>query len=358
MVVEGGRIASIGSAPVSAAEVLEGRGLLLAPGFVDLQCNGAVGIDLALEPERLWDVAAALPRWGVTAWLPTIITSPPEITDRALVTLAAGPPRGIGPVARPLGLHLEGPFLAEARKGAHPTRHLRLPDPTRAATWSRESGVALVTLAPELPGALDLIADLVRRGVVVSLGHSAATAAEAAAAIDRGASMVTHLFNAMDPLRHRAPTLVAQALADERLSSGLIADGLHVDPTVVVGAWRALGRRLVLVTDAVGALGIPPGERRLGDGIGVVTVGPGGVRLADGTLAGSNLSMDTAVRNLAAWTGCGLAGAVDAATAAPAKVLGLGDRGVVRVGAVADLVLMTAGGDLVTTVAAGRPAVS
>jgi N-acetylglucosamine-6-phosphate deacetylase len=356
VVVEAGRIVTIGSTRAGTADGLDGGGLLLAPGFVDLQCNGAVGIDLALEPDRLWEVAAALPRWGVTAWLPTIITSPPEITDRALATLAAGPAPGIGPVAWPLGLHLEGPFIAEARKGAHPTRHLRLPDRNRAATWSRQRGVALVTLAPELPGALDLVDDLVRRDVVVSLGHSAATAAEAAAAIDRGASMVTHLFNAMDPLGHRAPTLVAQALADERLSAGLIADGLHIDPTVVVGAWRALGHRLVLVTDAVGALGTPPGSRRLGDGIGEVTVGPDRVRLADGTLAGSILSMDAAVRNLAAWTRCGLAGAVAAATAAPAQVLGLADRGVVRRGAVADLVLLTADGEVVTTITAGRPA--
>ncbi len=358
--VVAGRIAAIEAARATpharpADLALDAEGLLLAPGFVDLQCNGAAGIDLAVAPHRLWEVAAALPRWGVTSWLPTIISSPPSVTAAALATLGGGPGDG-AVVAQPLGLHLEGPFLSPARRGAHASRHLRHPDPSTAAGWSAATGVAMVTIAPELPGALDLITSLVAREVVVALGHSDASADVAAAAVDRGATMVTHLFNAMAPLHHRAPTLVAQALADERLSAGLIADGLHVDPLVVTAAWRALGERLVLVTDAVGALGAPPGRRTIGDGVGTVTIDDRGVRLADGTLAGSNLSMDAAVRNLAAWTGCGLERAVAAATTAPARVLGRTALTRVVEGAPADLVLLTPGGEVAATIVGGAVA--
>jgi N-acetylglucosamine-6-phosphate deacetylase len=337
---------------------LDATDLLVTAGFVDLQCNGAVGVDLTTEPERLWEVAAALPRWGVTAWLPTVVTAPPTVRERALATLRAGPPTGDAVVATPLGLHLEGPFLAPERRGAHDVRHIVPPSTAVVETegWSGAGGVALVTLAPERPGALDVVRALVDRGVVVSAGHTSATAGEARAAIDAGVTYVTHLFNAMAPLHHREPGLVGVALTDERLRVGLIADGLHVDPAVLALAARALSGRLTLVTDAVAALGVAPGPMRLGDASATVSAADGSVRLADGTLAGSTLPLDRAVRNLVAFGGGSFAHAIEAVTATPAAVLGLADRGVVAAGAVGDLVLLTPAGEVVATVVGGRVA--
>jgi N-acetylglucosamine-6-phosphate deacetylase len=335
---------------------LDATGLLVAPGFIDLQCNGAIGVDLTTAPQRMWDVAAALPRWGVTAWLPTVVTAAPSARARAVTALAAGPPADAPPGARPLGLHLEGPFLAPERAGAHDRRALVPPslDLVAGEGWSRPGGVSLVTLAPELPGALDVVRHLVDRGIVVSAGHTSASAAEATAAIGAGVSYVTHLFNAMAPLHHREPGIAGVALTDERVRVGLIADGCHVDPAVVALAARALGSRLSLVTDAVAALGAPPGPLRLGDLTASVSPADGSVRLPDGTLAGSTLSLDRAVRNLTDFAGVDLPAAVDAVTATPAALLGLADRGVVAPGAVGDLVLLTPAGDLVATVVGGR----
>ena len=335
LVCRGGHVVAGPPADRARASVVDGTGLLVAPGLVDLQCNGGLGVDVTSEPERLWELAAALPRWGVTAWLPTVVTAPEGAIDRARAVLAAGPPPGwTGAV--PVGLHLEGPFLAEASRGAHPAEHLRAPSLAEAAAWSPEAGVALVTLAPDLPGALELAGALARRGVVVSLGHTPATAQQARAGIDAGATWVTHLFNAMAPLHHREPGLVGVALADERVRVGLIADGLHVAPEVVALAQRLLGRRLTLVTDAVAPMGRPgvDGER---------------LRTAEGALAGSALSLDRAVLNLVAFSGCSTADAVAAATTAPAAVLGDAGRGSLEPGARADLVLLTPGLEVLAT---------
>jgi N-acetylglucosamine-6-phosphate deacetylase len=349
-----------GPGPGSSRTVLDARGLRVVPGFVDLQCNGGWGIDLAAEPERLWELAALLPRTGVTAWLPTIVTGPPAARARALAALRAGPPPSLRavPLATPLGVHYEGPFLAPDRRGAHPPSWLRRPgDPElvdEVAGWSADAGVRLVTLAPELPGALDLVRALVSRGVVVSAGHSSATAAEAEAGVDGGIRYVTHLFNAMSPLHHREPGLVGVALTDDRLTVGVIADGLHVDIRAVRLATRALGDRLSLVTDAVAALGLVPGDARLGDQ--AVVAGADGVRMADGTLAGSTLALDQAVGNAQAMAGLDLEAAVRAVTSVPSGLLGLLDRGVVAPGAVADLVLLDDDGRVVATVIGGRVA--
>ena len=363
-----GRADPAGStAPAAPAggRVLDARGLRVVPGFVDLQCNGGFGIDLSSEPERLWELAALLPRTGVTAWLPTVVTAAPDVRARALAALRAGPPPGAsGPFAVPLGLHLEGPLLAPERRGAHPTGWLRGVDDADVGwrDWSAGAGVALVTLAPELPGALDVVRRLVDRGVVVSAGHSSATAAEATAAVDAGVRWVTHLFNAMAPLHHREPGLAGVALTDERLRVGLIADGLHAHPTAVALAARALGDRLTLVTDAVAALGLPPGPVRLGHAEATLHPAPpgagpdgtGGVRLADGTLAGSDLALDRAVRNLSAYAGVTTEDAVRAASTVPAGLLGLDDRGAIAPGNVGDLVLLDAAGRVAATVVQGE----
>lgn len=328
------------SAPADAREI-DVTGLLVAPGLVDLQCNGAVGIDLRTEPERLWELASALPRFGTTAWLPTIVTSTPDVVARAQATLAAGPPDGWSG-AMPLGLHLEGPFLSPSASGAHPIDLLRLPSLDAIASWTPAAGVAMVTIAPELDGALEVIEALAARGVVVSLGHSQATAAQVTAAADVGASAITHLFNAMSPLHHRQPGVAGTAMSDERLWVGLIADGIHVDPQVVGIAERVLGDRLVLVSDAVALLGL--------DDVDMTD----GVRLPDGTLAGSVLPIVQAVRNLVAFTGCTPERGVAAASSRAAAVLGDSSRGTLVPGGRADLVVLDLDLDLHLTVVGGQ----
>lgn len=323
--------------PAGEDHVIDARGCVVAPGFVDLQCNGAGGIDLTAEPERLWEVAQMLPRWGVTAWLPTLVSSPEPLRQRALAALAR---RSHAAAAEPLGLHFEGPFLSPQRPGAHAVAHLRRPSLDAVAGWSRAAGVTLVTLAPELPGTLEVIRALAERDVIVSLGHSMATVDQARAAVNAGARWITHIFNAMAPLHHRDPGLAGLALTDERVAVGVIADGFHLHPTAVDLVHRSVGDRLTLVTDAVAALGLPPGRVRLGD-LEALADGET-VRLADGTLAGSVLSMNQAVSNLMAYTGCGLADAVEAASATPTRVLGRqgAGRGAIVDGARADLVLL------------------
>jgi N-acetylglucosamine-6-phosphate deacetylase len=349
----GGAIADVGpDLAADGEEEIDVRDLLVAPGFIDLQVNGAHGVDATSEPERLWDLAAALPRYGVTGFLPTIVTSPSDTATRALETLAAGaPPEWSGAV--PLGVHFEGPMLNSIRKGAHNADHLRLPSAEVVEGWSRDAGVALVTLAPEVLGALEVVELLVARGVVVSAGHTDAEAEIAEAAVDAGARYITHLFNAMAPFQHREPGVAGVALADERLTVGLIADGVHVHPIAVAAVWQALGPdRLNLVTDAVAALGLPPGPSCLGDL--EVYVGDDGIRLADGTLAGSNLSLDQAVRNLVAFTGCAVHDAIATVTSTPARLLGSPAKGVITAGADADLAILTPDLEVAATFVAGR----
>ncbi len=355
VIVVDGRIAAVGRdlAVPAGAEVLDGDGLSVAPGFIDLQVNGAHGIDLTGEPDRMGELAALLPRYGVTAFCPTIVSSPAAAVARARAAWRATTTEARHAV--PLGLHLEGPMLNPARAGAHRTAHLRTPSPEVVAGWSRAAGVRIVTLAPELPGALAVAATLVERGVIVAAGHTDATAAELGAACAAGVTMTTHLFNAMRPFGHRDAGVVGAALAGVVPFAGMIVDGIHVDPVAVAAAWRALGPNgLVLVTDAVSALGLPPGPIRFGRA--AATNGPDGVRLADGTLAGSALSMDAAVRNLMTFTGCSLAEAVASATASPAAVLGDGARGVLAPGRRGDLVLLTGGGHVAATVIGGEVA--
>lgn len=331
--------------------VYDARGMHVLPGFLDLQVNGAAGIDLTHEPERLWEVAAALPRFGVTAFLPTVITAAPRSREQALAALAAGPPAGwVGAV--PLGLHLEGPMIAAARKGAHPEQWLRAPSPDLVAGWSREAGVVMVTLAPELPGALDVVAALVARGVLVALGHTEASAEQVLAAVDRGASVLTHLGNAMPAMQSRAPGPVGAALAEARLTAGVIADGHHAHPATLGAFWRALGpERFLAVSDCTAALGVPDGPARLGDQH--VVVREGTVRLADGTLAGSAADLPQCLAVLRAASGCGLPDAVATCTAVPARILGDAERGRLRAGSRGDVTILDDAMGLVATVVGG-----
>lgn len=356
LIASEGRIRLLGGPDLpldSATEVRDATGLILAPGFIDLQVNGGFGLDFTDDPSSIWEVAGKLPRYGVTGFLPTIITSPPNVTQAAQEIIQAGAPSGWDGT-RPLGLHLEGPFLNPAKKGAHNPGYLRLPNPTTTEGWSPTNGVQLVTMAPELPRAIEMIRELSSRGIVVSEGHSLATYDEAVAGFTAGARYATHLFNAMPPLNHREPNLPAAALVDPRVTVGLISDGLHVHPAMVNLVWQLLGReRLNLVTDAMAAMGMPPGEYLLGDYR--VTVDDTSARLPDGTLAGCTLSLDAILRRFMNYTNASLGDALSTVTTTPARLLGLeGKLGDIAPGKAADLVLITPDVTIVETFIGGR----
>jgi N-acetylglucosamine-6-phosphate deacetylase len=319
-------------------QVVDASALTVIPGLVDLQVNGAAGLDITETPDGLWDVAAALPAHGVTAFAPTVITSDPATRRAALAALAAGPPAGwTGAV--PLGLHFEGPMIAPTRAGAHPGHLLAAASLDLVAGWSRDDGVLLATIAPELPGALEVVAHLAARGVVVCVGHTAATASDVAAAVAGGASAFTHLGNAMPPLLAREPGPVGVALAGPDLVAGVIADGHHLHPATLSAFWRALRPdRFLAVSDTTAALGLSDGRARLGDQ--EVMVADGTVRLADGTLAGSAASLMACLEVLMTTTGCSLAEAVATATTTPARLVGDPTRGSLDSGRRGDLVVI------------------
>jgi N-acetylglucosamine-6-phosphate deacetylase len=340
--------------PASSAELLDATGLLVAPGLIDLQINGAFGHDFTGDPESIWDVGSMLQRSGVTAFLPTIVSSPPDSAERALEVLAAGPPHGyVG--ATPLGLHFEGPMLAPSRRGAHDERYLRTPSADLIAGWSRDAGVRLVTLAPELPRAGEVIRELVANGVIVSAGHSDATFDQAVEAFAIGVTSGTHLFNAMSGFHHREPGLSGALLMETAPPSGLIVDGAHVYPGAVAAAWAARGADgLMLVTDAVAATGVRRGTTGLMLGGQSLSTDGSVIRDDTGRLAGSALALDLAVRNLIAFTGAEPSAALVAASATPARLIREPDRGEIRVGAAADLVIMDDALEVVATIVGGR----
>ena len=334
-----------------------GRGIA-SPGFVDLQVNGFGGVDfLDADASGYERAGAALLETGVTAYLPTLITAPEERLVAALGEIAQGAPEaplvswpggaGFAGAAsshggdrgpRILGAHVEGPFISPRRLGTHPPSSRCDPDLALLERLLAAGPVRLFTLAPELPGALDLVDLLVSRGVTVSAGHTDATGEEANAAFDRGVQTVTHLFNAMRPFSHRDPGVAGVALARPEVVVQIIIDGAHLAPDTVRLVWRAAAGRLVLVTDAVAGAGVSgDGSYRLGDV--AVEVRDGVVRRDDGVLAGSVLTMIDAVRNLHA-LGVPLEAALDAATAVPARVIGA-DAGRIDVGAPADLVILS-----------------
>jgi N-acetylglucosamine-6-phosphate deacetylase len=319
---------------------------LLSPGLVDLQVNGYYGVDLVdAEPGGWATVRRRLPETGVTAFLPTFITAPvPDLVEALRRTAALYPDLADGMAgygARVLGVHVEGPFLAPRWRGAHNAEWLCDPDPAAVQTLlAAAPGLLRVhTLAPELPGALDAVRRFAAAGVLVSVGHSNATAAEVEAAAGAGARLVTHLFNAQRPLHHREPGVVGQALVDPRLTCGLIADLHHVAGPVCRLAFQAAPGRIVLVTDAVAAAGMPPGRYVLGGQ--EVVVDAGGLPLrADGTISGSGLRLDDAVANVVA-AGVDLPDALAAATRLPADLIGRPDLGRIAPGAAADLVWLS-----------------
>ena len=303
------------------------------PGFVDLQVNGFAGIDLvSADSDGYRRAGEALLETGVTAYLPTFISAPEE---DLLAALGSVPPSVAG--ARILGVHLEGPFLSPKRLGIHPPAARRDPDLALLERLLGAGPVRMMTLAPELPGADELIDRLLVGGIAVSCGHTDATAAEAVRAFDRGARAVTHLFNAMRPFRHRDPGLAGAALASENVIVQIILDGVHLAEETARVTWQSAPGRVALVTDAVAGAGMGDGSYFLGGF--EIEVRNGVVRSLDDVLAGSALTMIDAVRNLHG-LGVPLAEAVMAATAVPARVLGAPNLGRLDIGLPADLVVL------------------
>jgi N-acetylglucosamine-6-phosphate deacetylase len=339
VVIRQGRVDAVVGAGSGAGEAVDDvTGMLLAPGMIDLQLNGGWGHDFTTDAASIATVAGHLPATGVTAFLPTIVTAPAESRRSALDAVRTLIGETNGGAAAVLGLHFEGPLLNPDRAGAHQRSHIGRPERFELDAWSLANGVALVTIAPEIDGALELIGELTGRGIVVAAGHTACSAEQFTAARRAGMTMVTHLYNAMAPFEHRNPGPVGAALADASVASSIICDGIHVDPVAVRMAWRALGpARTILVTDATAALGVAATSQRLA---GVdITVSGDRLQTAGGTLAGSNLTLDRAVRNLIEFTGCSISDAIRTVTANPAAVLRLGDRGTIAAGARADIVV-------------------
>jgi N-acetylglucosamine-6-phosphate deacetylase len=321
--VADGRIAAVGLAG-------GGRGIA-APGFVDLHIHGFGGVDFAAADLAGYRRAgAALLATGVTAFQPSLLTAP---EDELVAALHALPREDIGP--RVLGAHLEGPFLSPVRLGMHPAAARRDPDRELLERLLDAGHVAHMTLAPELDGALELVDLLAARGVVVACGHTEADGSEAHAAFDRGATHVTHLFNAMRPFAHRDPGIAGAALARDDVTVELILDGNHVADDAARVALRAAAGRIVLVTDAIGAKGDGPWHVGPVD----VEVRDGVVRGRAGELAGSVLTMPAAIRDLMR-LGATLEQAVDAATRVPARAARRADVGRLEPGSPADVVVL------------------
>jgi N-acetylglucosamine-6-phosphate deacetylase len=348
-----GRIADVGAGPPPGRPEVELDGGLLAPGLVDLQVNGYYGHDLVDADEAGWHaIVRGLPGTGVTAFLPTFITAPVPFLAAALRKTAGLLP-GLPAGSRVLGVHLEGPFLSERRRGAHNAQWLTDPTPEALRSLLATGLVKLMTLAPERAGGPAAVRTLTEAGVLVSVGHSDATADQVARAADAGARMVTHLFNGQSGVHHRTPGVAAQALADPRLTAGLIADLAHVAPIVCKLAIDAAPGRIALVTDAAAAAGMPPGRYHLG-GQTIELPAAGPPLRADGTIAGSALRLDTAIGNVVR-LGVDRAVAVDAATRVPADLIGRPDLGRIAPGAAADLVWLDDDGGARATWVAGEP---
>jgi N-acetylglucosamine-6-phosphate deacetylase len=306
------------------------------------------------DPAALPAVEQLLAKHGVTAYLPTTVTASRDHIFTALDRLATAIENvehepAHGRRARPVGIHLEGPFISFDRRGVHPPQDLLLPTvPAFERFWEAARGhIKMLTIAPELEGARAVIAEAVRCGVCVSLGHSDAKLHDTRVAIEAGAKHATHTFNAMRPLGHREPGIVAAVLTDPRLTADIIADGIHLDPTIVELFLKMKGpEAAVLITDATAATGMPDGRYRLG---WFEVEVKNGVCMADGALAGSVLTMDRAVRNVIKFAGWGLQEALRLATLNPARVVGLSSRGKLEAGGEADIVVLSPEGEVVTT---------
>uniref|UniRef100_A0A3Q3FCY3 N-acetylglucosamine-6-phosphate deacetylase n=1 Tax=Labrus bergylta TaxID=56723 RepID=A0A3Q3FCY3_9LABR len=312
------------------------EGSIIAPGFIDTQINGGYGIDFSQASDDVGSgvsfVAKKILEHGVTSFCPTLVTSPPAIYHKVLpqVKVHNGGKHGAGV----LGVHLEGPFISAEKKGAHPEQFLRtfrsggLQDLMEA--YGSLDNVAMVTLAPELASSQSVVRELSQRGVTVSLGHSVANLSQAEEAVQHGASFITHLFNAMLPFHHRDPGIVGLLTSDQvpagrTVYYGMIADGIHTNPAALRIAHRAHPAGLVLVTDAITAMGLPPGRHTLGQQV-IEIQGLHAYVAGTKTLSGSIATMDMCIRHFKQASGCSVEEALEAASLHPAQLLGINNK--------------------------------
>jgi len=363
VIIEDGKIDSITSRESAqlpaGARILDYPGAILGPSFFDVHFHGAAGHDvMEATPQALDTIGTFLASRGTSAYLATTVTAALDVTLRSLEGLANEIAKLPQPGrARPLGIHLEGPFLSHAKRGVQPAEHLLAPD---IATFDRlidaaHGHVRLMTLAPELPGAVELTAHATSRGVRVSLGHSNATAAETQAAISVGAISATHTFNAMRPLDHREPGILGTVLTNDNLYAELICDGIHTEPEIVRLWWRSKGpQRAILITDAMSAAGMPDGEYQLG---GFAVHVQDGRATARDVLAGSVLTLDRALFNFIKFTGASIEQALCLLSSNPAAMTGLAHRaGTLAPGKSANMTAIDSTGKLVASIIGGHPA--
>jgi N-acetylglucosamine-6-phosphate deacetylase len=328
----------------------------ILPAFIDLQVNGSHGIDvMSASADGIIKISQRLAREGVGAWLPTAITSPLdriEKVHRAVEEAIAHRKDDDSAGARILGMHLEGPFISPMRLGAHPRLNLEPSGEAFERVMALEH-LQLVTLAPELPGALDAIRQLTSRGVVVSIGHTNATFEEASAGVAAGAQMFTHLFNAMRPLNHRDPGVVAVALTNEVALPAVIADGVHIAPEILRLIYMTRGRRMILTTDKVALAGAGP-EASMTMGRTTARSIGGAARLEDGTLAGATISMLDGARMMVEKVGASVGEIGIMAATNPATLLGKIDRGRLQRGAISDIMVLSSALELKAVFLAGR----
>src|SRR5580658_5001084 len=368
LVVEDGMITDVSSRATKDApgktKLVDFGNAAVAPGFVDIHIHGGAGLDaMRALPSELPRLGKFLTTHGVTGYFPTTVAAPLDATCAALgrladaIETAATTTNGHPVQARPLGLHLEGPFLSHKRRGVHPPENLVAPTvDIFERLWQAARGhVRMLTIAPEIPGAMGVIAEAARRNVCVSIGHSDAEMPVAQDAVTAGARHATHTFNAMRPLDHRDPGIIGEVLSDDRLSADIIVDGIHVAPPVVKVFLQAKGyERAVLITDAISATGMPDGRYQLGP---IEVDVKDGKCTSNGSLAGSVLTMDRAVRNVTKFSHWSLRDAVRAATLNPARAVGLERScGVLAPGAEANIVVLSPNGEVRQTFVRGRAA--
>jgi N-acetylglucosamine-6-phosphate deacetylase len=365
LIIEDGHIIEIASQAQkespTGTSVTDFGDAIVAPGFLDIHMHGGAGVDLMrASVSELPRLGQFLTNHGVTGYFPTTVAAPLDATcatlDRLADAIETSQPSNGDPVqARPLGIHLEGPFLSHKRRGVHPPEYLVEPTvPIFDRLWQAARGhVTMMTIAPEIPGAMPVIAEAAQRNVCVSIGHSDAELTTARNAVKAGARHATHTFNAMRPLDHREPGIIGEVLSDDGITADLIADGIHVSPEVVKVFLRSKGReRAVLITDAMSATGMPDGQYQLGP---IVVDVKDGKCTANGSLAGSVLTMDRAVRNVTKFSEWTLRDAVRAATLNPAVATGLTSQcGKLAVGGRADFTVLNSSGEVLKTIVGGR----
>lgn len=348
------------SAPIISGNRLDFAGCTLVPAFFDIHIHGSAGSDVMEgTPQAFAKIGKFLARHGVGAYLPTTVTAPIDVTLKSLEGMGAQIGRE-SEGAKPLGIHIEGPFLSPHKKGAHPAHLLQAPSVELFdRMWQAAQGkIRLMTIAPEMPNALDLITHATRLGVRVSLGHSNADTAAARCGIRAGAVSATHTFNAMRQFDHRDPGLLGEVLSNDELFAELICDGLHVHPNAVRIYWKSKGpNRAMLITDAMSAAGMPDGDYKLGE-LDVRVVN-GCCLIGEGTLAGSTLTLDQAVVNFARFTGASIDDVSKLVSWNPARMSGLEEvTGSLSVGRAADITVLSPGNEVMDTILLGRSAIN